>query len=130
MLEQSKKVVSDEKKYHLWLRISQIALIATLLVVTALFFPRGKMFQFNYDVDQITTETIIAPFDYDILKTDEALEQDRKARESTIQPVFIWDNTSRDQVKTGVDDLRKQIALWYQAEKDLAAKKNILEHDY
>jgi putative nucleotidyltransferase with HDIG domain len=123
MLEQSKKVVSDEKKYHLWLRISQIALIATLLVVTALFFPRGKMFQFNYDVDQITTETIIAPFDYDILKTDEALEQDRKARESTIQPVFIWDNTSRDQVKTGVDDLRKQIALWYQAEKDLAAKK-------
>jgi len=124
MLPQSKKVVSDEKKYHLWLRISQIALIATLLVVTALFFPRGKMFQFAYDVDQITIETIIAPFDFDILKTDEALEQDRNARESTIQPVFIWDNTSRDKVNADVDDLREQIALWYQAEKDLSAKKN------
>ncbi|MBT4034206.1 MAG: hypothetical protein HOE61_05585, partial [Candidatus Marinimicrobia bacterium] len=76
MLTQSKKVVSDEKKYHLWLRISQITLIALLLVVTALFFPRGKMFQFNYAVDQITTETIIAPFDFDILKTSEALETD------------------------------------------------------
>ena len=124
MLPQSKKVVSDEKKYRLWLRISQIALIATLLVVTAIFFPRGKMFQFAYDVDQITIETIIAPFDFDILKTDEALEQDRNARESTIQPVFIWDNTSRDKVNADVDDLREQIALWYQAEKDLSAKKN------
>ncbi|MCF7923095.1 MAG: HDIG domain-containing protein [Candidatus Marinimicrobia bacterium] len=123
MLPQSKKVVSDEKKYQLWLRISQIALIALLLVVTALFFPRGKIFQFNYDVDQITTETIIAPFDYDILKTDEALEQDRKARENTIQPVFIWDNTTRDGVNTAIDELREQLALWYQAEKDLATKK-------
>ena len=124
MLPQSKKVVNDERNYHLWLRVSQITLIAILLVVTALFFPRGKMFQFNYDVDQITTETIIAPFDFDILKADETLEQERNIRERTIQPVFIWDNTSRDKVNTGVDELRKQIALWYQAEKDLAAKKS------
>ena len=123
MLPQSKKVVSDEKKYHLWLRISQISLIVLLLVVTALFFPRGKMFQFNYNVDQITTETIIAPFDFDILKTDEALETDRNARESTVQPVFIWDNTSRDKVNTAVDEIREQLALWYQAEKDLSTKK-------
>ena len=124
MLPQSKKVVSDEKKYHLWLRISQITLIALLLIVTALFFPRGKMFQFNYAIDQITTETIIAPFDFHILKTSEALEIDRNARESTVQPVFIWDNTSRDKVNTAVDEMREQLALWYQAEKDLTAKKN------
>ena len=123
MLPQSKKVVSDAKKYQLWLRISQITLIALLLVVTALFFPRGKMFQFNYDVDQITTETIIAPFDFDILKTSEALDVDRNARESTVQPVFIWDNTSRDKVNAAVDEMREQLALWYQAEKDLSAKK-------
>ena len=81
------------------------------------------MFQFNYNVDQITTETIIAPFDFDILKTDEALETDRNARESTVQPVFIWDNTSRDKVNTAVDEIREQLALWYQAEKDLSTKK-------
>mgnify|MGYP002638745785 FL=1 len=126
MLPQSKKVVSDEKKYQLWLRISQITLIALLLVVTALFFPRGKMFQFNYNVDQITTETIIAPFDFDILKTNEALEIDRRARESTVQPVFIWDNTSRDKVNTAVDEIREQLALWYQAEKDLSVKRQSL----
>ncbi len=123
MLPQSKKVVSDEKKYHLWLRISQITLIVVLLVVTALFFPRGKMFQFDYNVDQITTETIIAPFDYDILKTEEALEQDRQTREDMIQPVFIWDNTSRDHVNTSLDQIRGQLALWYQATKDLAIKR-------
>ncbi|NQV48899.1 MAG: HDIG domain-containing protein [Candidatus Marinimicrobia bacterium] len=124
MLPQSKKVVADEKKYHLWLRISQVSLIALLLVITALFFPKGKMFQFNYAVDQITTETIIAPFDFDILKTEAALELDRQARENTVQPVFIWDNSSRDHVNETLDALRTQLALWYQAEKDLSGKRN------
>ncbi len=125
MLPQSKKVIGDEKKYHLWLRVSQVSLIALLLVVTALFFPKGKMFQFNYDVDQITTETIIAPFDFDILKTEEALDQDRLERENAIQPVFIWDNTTRDQVNQNIDDIRSNLASWYQAEKDLSAKREI-----
>jgi len=123
MLPQSKKVVSDAKKYHLWLRVSQVSLIALLLVITALFFPKGKIFQFNYDVDQITTETIIAPFDFDILKTEETLEQDRQAREYLVLPVFIWDNTSRDQVNKNLDETRGQLALWYQAEKDLSRKR-------
>lgn len=124
MLPQSKKVIGDQKKYHIWLRISQVTLIAVLLVVTALFFPKGKMFQFNYDVDQITTETIIAPFNFDILKTEEALERDRQARENAILPVFIWDNTSRDLVNTNLGDLREQLALWYQAEGNLASKRS------
>ena len=125
MLPQSKKIVNDEKKYHLWLRVSQISLIALLLVITALFFPKGKIFQFDYDVDQITTETIIAPFDFDILKTEEALEQDRQARENMVLPVYIWDNTTRDQVTKGLDEIREQLALWYQAEKGLAAKRRL-----
>ncbi len=124
MLPQAKKTVNDEKKYHLWLRISQISLIALLLVITAFFFPRGKIFQFNYDVDQITTETIIAPFDYDILKTEEALEQDRQARENVVLPVFVWDNTSRDQVNDNLDEIREQLALWYKTEKDLRSKRD------
>ena len=77
MLTQSEKKVNDSRRYQIWLRVSQVSLIALLLIVAALFFPKGKMFQFDYNVDQITTETIIAPFDYDILKTEEALEQDR-----------------------------------------------------
>ena len=124
MLTQSKKNVGDVKKYHLWLRVSQVALFGILLVVSALFFPKGKMFQFDYDVDQITTETIIAPFDYDILKTEAALEKDRNVRENAISPVFIWENNSRDVVNDRLDEIRKQLSLWYQAEKDLTAKRH------
>lgn len=127
MLPQSKKVVSDEKKYHVWLRVSQVTLISLLLVVTALFFPKGKMFQFDYDVDQITTETIIAPFDFDILKTEEALEKDRQARELAVQPVFIWDNSSRDLVNTNIDDIREKLAQWYQAKKELTNERAFWE---
>ena len=122
MLPQSKKVVSDDKKYRLWLRVSQVTLIGLMLVVSALFFPRGKMFQFNYNVDQITTETIIAPFDFDILKTEEALERDRDDREKAIMPVFIWDSETRDQVNQRLDDIRNNLAVWYQARKDLNDK--------
>ncbi|MEA3287130.1 MAG: HDIG domain-containing protein [Candidatus Marinimicrobia bacterium] len=82
------------------------------------------MFQFDYDVDQITTETIIAPFDFDILKTESALEQDRQAREDAILPVFIWDNKSRDIVNKNLDQIRNQLSLWYQAEKDLNSKRS------
>jgi len=124
MLPQSKKAISDEKKYQLWLRISQISLIVLLLVVSALFFPRGKMFQFDYAVDQITTETIIAPFDYDILKTENELERERDAREQAILPVFIWDNDTRDEVSDRLDQIRSSLSVWYQAEKDLSAKKS------
>lgn len=126
MLPQSKKTVGDVKKYQIWLRISQVSLIAFLLVVTALFFPRGKMFQFDYDVDQITTETIIAPFDFDILKTEEALERDILSRENAVLPVFIWDNKGRDLVNTSLDNIRSQLALWFQAEKELGVKRNYL----
>lgn len=119
MLTQGNKKVSDTKKYQLWLRISQVSLITVLLVVAALFFPKGKMFQFDYGVDQITTETIIAPFDFDILKTEEALERDRIMRQNAVLPVFIWDNTVRDVVNDDLDEIRKQLSLWYQAEKDL-----------
>ena len=123
MLTQSEKKVNDSRRYQIWLRVSQISLIALLLIVAALFFPKGKMFQFDYNVDQITTETIIAPFDYDILKTEEALEQDRESRENGVLPVFIWDNTSRDEVNSGLDEIRKQLSAWYQAEKDIASKR-------
>ncbi len=126
MLPQSKKAVNNNKKHQLWLRVSQVALIVVLLVVAALFFPKGKMFQFNYDVDQITTETIIAPFDFDILKTEVALSKDRLARENLVLPVFIWDNTSRDQVNQRLDQIRGQLALWYQAEKGLESNRTYL----
>ncbi|NQV15414.1 HDIG domain-containing protein [bacterium] len=126
MLPQAKKVFSDVKQYQVWLRVSQVSLIAVLLVITALFFPRGKMFQFDYDVDQITTETIIAPFDFDILKTEEALEQDILARENAVLPVFIWDNKGRDLVNERLDEMRRQLALWFQSEKDLAVKRTYL----
>ena len=69
MLTQPSYKRQDDPRYHLWLRISQVALIVILLFTTALFFPRGKVFEFDYAVDQITTETIIAPFDFDILKS-------------------------------------------------------------
>jgi len=124
MLLQTKKSVSDDKKYHLWLRVSQVSLIALLLVISALFFPKGKMFQFDYAVDQITTGTIIAPFDFDILKTGETLERERDSREQGISPVFIWDTGTRDEVNTRLDQIRTKLAVWYQAEKDLLAKRS------
>lgn len=54
----------------------QTLVIVSLLIVTALFFPRGKSLQYSYQLDEIAREPIIAPFNFPILKTTEELQAD------------------------------------------------------
>ncbi len=117
MLTQPPKKQPDDPKYRLWLRFSQVALIIVLLVTTALFFPRGKIFEFDYHVDQITTETVIAPFDFDILKTESELEDDRQERANSVFPVYLWDGNVRDSVSKHLDILTGLLRDWQTAER-------------
>jgi len=116
MLTQASKRNKDDRKYRIWLRASQIGIIIILLVTSAFFFPRGKIFEFGYAVDQITTETIIAPFDFDILKTESELEADREKRANSVLPVYVWDNRIRDSVSNRLDVLSVLLRDWQVAE--------------
>lgn len=77
---------TDSKKIDLIVRVGTIAV---LLTSSLFFFPREKSLEYAYDVGQITTEEIIAPFDFPILKMKKELEEDRAAALAEIYPLFV-----------------------------------------
>lgn len=66
----------------------KIGLLAAILVITALVFPRSEQVEYNYQVNEITHETIIAPFTFPILKSEEELAEDRKEAKRDVPFVF------------------------------------------
>ncbi len=61
---------------------------------TVLLFPRISGFQYaDYAVGSVSTEEIIAPFDFDILKSDDELERERSLAMNSIEPVFTKDDS-------------------------------------
>ncbi|MBU0529856.1 HDIG domain-containing protein [bacterium] len=54
----------------------QILTFLGLIIVSSIFFPRGKSLQFTYQKDNIARETVIAPYTFPILKPDKKLQED------------------------------------------------------
>lgn len=76
----------SSKKIDMTVRLGTIIV---LLASSLFFFPREKSLEYAYEVHQITTEEIIAPFDFPILKTKGELEKDRAEALDEIYPLFI-----------------------------------------
>ncbi len=119
------------RKKRLLLNATRVVIILILLLSTALFFPKGRIFQFSYQVDQITTEPIIAPFDFDILKTAAELTRDREDRVKAVSYVFDWETTIIDSVDSVLDRLHTQLSLLreYQDRFNLRLKTSLLQTD-
>lgn len=54
----------------------QILLLIGLVIVLSLLFPRGKSLQYSYQLNDITREPILAPFNFPVLKTEAELQAD------------------------------------------------------
>jgi len=77
-----------------------------IILLISLFFPKNQYSEYNYRIDDIVRETIIAPFDFPILKTGEKLNADREAARAAIPYVFKEDK--------------------YVVEKEISALKNFI----
>ena len=77
---------TDSNKIDLTVRYGTIIV---LLISSLFFFPSEKSLEYAYDVGQITTEEIIAPFDFPILKMKKELEADRAVALAEIYPLFV-----------------------------------------
>jgi len=66
----------------------KIGLLVVLLIATALLFPRSESVEYNYQVNEITNEPIIAPFTFPVLKSDEELQKDRSEAKTEVPFVF------------------------------------------
>jgi len=55
-------------------------------------FPRGKVLKYSYQVNDIASDEIIAPFTFPILKSDERLQLDLNDRKKSIPYIFNRDD--------------------------------------
>ena len=63
-------------------------LLIVILVLTALMFPRSETVEYNYQVNEITNEPVIAPFTFPVLKSEDELAADRKEARQQVPFVF------------------------------------------
>jgi putative nucleotidyltransferase with HDIG domain len=75
--------------------------IITILVIAA-FFPKKRFNIFDYKINDVTRSSILAPFDFPILKTEKELERDRNEALRQVPLVFAQDKPV---------PLRQQLAL-------------------
>lgn len=84
-----------------------VVLIATI-ILTLLLFPYTVSVQlFNLPkVGEVSSETIIAPFTFDIIRMPDELERERKKAESQVLLVMQYSAESRGEVRKKFNDLR------------------------
>jgi len=82
-------------------RLKNIKLLVFLhclvIFIIALLFPKNRYSEYQYAVNDITHETIIAPFDYPILKSKEELNKDRQEAVRNTPFVFKQDTVHPEQ---------------------------------
>lgn len=85
-------------------------LLATLLVITLLFPFSTAVQSLNLPkIGEASTETIIAPFTFDIVRTPEELERERKKAREQVLLVFDYDNSAKAQVLARLQDIQNTL---------------------
>ena len=79
--------------------------IGTVLAISWLY-PLGEQFEFRYDLNEITREAVIAPFNFPVLKQADVLEDERKLARQSVPLLF------RREAKIAVDQMAGLVELF------------------
>jgi len=80
-----------------------------LVLLITLMFPQGQTPQFADMVDgSISTRRIVAPFSFEILKTEDEYNNDIKKAVEKVYPVFLKKNNFKE-IKSRIDDFFNEI---------------------
>ncbi len=87
-----------------------LLLIAGFITVLEFLFPQAvPATESEIKAGQVSSEDVIAPFDFDVLKTADALEQERKMAADDVVPVFRYDRASSVESTTRFGRLLEQV---------------------
>ncbi|MFC1543548.1 HD family phosphohydrolase [Candidatus Neomarinimicrobiota bacterium] len=96
--------------------------IITILIVSWLF-PIGNQFEYRYDLNEITSDAIIAPFNFPVQKSPEALGQEREAARKSEPFLFRRDPQITNSQLNGIVDLFIRVRSIQSAESRLASSR-------
>ncbi|MBN2279369.1 MAG: HDIG domain-containing protein [Candidatus Marinimicrobia bacterium] len=112
--------------------LSVLGILIFIVFFSTFFFQKNQYRDFQYELNSITHESVIAPFTFPILKSEEVLKEERNAMIVKTPFVFVFHENSQsimkklDEFQKDLNDLNKLIA-------DSAAffsKKNSIFADY
>ena len=72
----------------------QIAMLSLLIVSLAFLFPRGKTLLYSYQLNDVSKEEIVAPFNFPILKNNVELQSDLDEAISLEPYLFVRSNSA------------------------------------
>ena len=82
-------IISQANNY--W---QQIAMISLLIILLSFLFPRGKTLLYSYQLNDVSKEEIVAPFNFPILKNNEELQSDLDEAIALEPYLFIRSNSA------------------------------------
>ena len=94
-----------EKPFYRWLTVFILGLSITWMM------PRGRSLQFSeFKEGSISSQRIVAPFGFEILKSDEEYLRDRRLAAQAVPPVFTRDREALQQVQAQMDQFFKEVS--------------------
>ncbi|UCD37027.1 MAG: hypothetical protein JSW54_09325, partial [Fidelibacterota bacterium] len=125
-MAQKFKIQWDWLRSIAWLRSARfyrVLIFAGSIAAISWLFPIGERFEYRYDLNDITEETIIAPFNFPVLKSEEVLEQEREAARRAVPVLFRRDTQISAAQLNGVVDLFTRTRRIQRAENRLAQSR-------
>jgi len=87
-----------------------ILLSLAFIIVLELLFPRAlPETGVELQVGQVAREEIVAPYDFDVLKSEDAIEQERTAAAEQVVPVFRLDESVQTVSRTSFGDFLTRV---------------------
>ncbi len=124
----SKKSPSNLKLRFQNRKKASIFLIGFITIfLIALTFPKNRYSEFYYKINDITRETIIAPFDFPILKDEESLQHDREEALKKVSFVFIQDIETQENEISQLNSFFTEIEKIRTAKSKYESSKKLLE---
>ena len=112
--------------------VSVLGILLFIILFSTFFFQKNQYRDYQYELNSITHEIVIAPFTFPILKSDEILEEEREAMIVKTPFVFLFNENSDDILKK-VDSFYKDLTELNKSIKDSAKYielKNKIFNDY
>ena len=83
-----KKILNSISLLYFDKYLKQYSIIASLIILISFLFPRGEVLKYTYQISDIASDAIIAPFTFPILKSEEKLKLDLSDKKKSIPYIF------------------------------------------
>ena len=97
-------------------RFYRLLILTGSIIVISVQFPIGNQFEYRYDLQEITRESIIAPFNFPVLKSEQTLEAERTTARTSVPYLFRRDPQVAADQRTGLADLFTRVKRVQRAE--------------